>query len=616
MNKVKEFFEKAGKWLFLFLTPAILLILMQFIELGEISTIGDWLTQGFQSFLFSYIVVLLASLFVSVIFNSTFVGSLVVGLFGLILAGVSSIKLLEAGEVLSILDFNFLREVGEIAELLKPSTFFDTSILINILLIIAIAISLVLLKKYKLKFNIWVRIAIFVCVPLILSSMFFKTGRQLILKNIANDITTGTHSNEMHKNKGIVAALYLEHAVQKENESTIEDLYNKERIFSILDSVKETKSAKLETKPNVIVVMSEAFMDLTQVSGLEFSADPIPTIHSLMDNYISGTSITSCYGKNTANMEFELFTGNTVDFFPESYVVYRDEEELFETDMYTMQKEFKKEGYSTIAIHTYDGTFYNRDTVYPKLGFDKFYGAEDFPDAPLGSKYISDEFLIDQVIKNYEETEGPKFIFALSMQNHYPYSTEYYSEPSPVTVTCDEVSDANMDKVQAYVQGQCDVDASMKKLVDFLETQDEPTIVLFYGDHLPLLTVTFTTLGYMDDVEAALTGEELYNARKIPFFIYNNFGHEQEFKENENTTWTKLGSFLLSYAGIDKPIYYDFIDNLSFKTMYHRIFIDEKDNVYSEPTYKYSKEIEDYKLLQHDILYGEQYIKEWEAQQK
>jgi len=615
MEKLKEFFSKKMNAILLLIIPIFLLMFMHCIETGKISAMFDFIGNNFGAFAFSYLIILLATLFVSVIFNSTFVASIAINAIVLILAWVSNIKCLETGEVLTVFDFNFGKEVGGIVQLLKPSTFLHKTILLNMVIIIIMISCIILLRKKKIKFNLLTRLIIIVIVPLLIFvSLFTKPGRQFVLSSVGNGVTVSTAINTMHEKKGLISALYLEYAIQKEESNTIEELYDKKKIYSILDSVKETKTTKFDTKPNVIIVMSEAFFDVTELPNVEFSADPIPTIRELIDNYTSGTSVSGSYGKNTSNIEFELFTANTLKFLSAGLLPYRDEVEMFDRDLTTMQKEFKNAGYSTIALHTWDAAFYNRDEVYPKLGFDEFYSREDFKDAPLGSKFIADEFLMEQVIKQCEEVEGPKFIFALTMQNHYPYSAQYYTEEAPVKVESSKLTSSNLEKLQSYVHNLCDADASMKKLIDYLETQNEPTIVLFYGDHYPLMTNVYLQLEHINDLEPELVGEELYKMRKIPFFIYDNFNYKKEYPKLNNTMWSRLGSFLLSYAGIDKSIYYDFVDNLTYKVMYDRIFIDENNAIYNEPTYKYSKEIEDYKLLQYDMLYGEQYIKEWEKE--
>lgn len=614
MNFLRKYFDK----IILFLMPAIMLALMQFIETSNILNIFNFVGNNFLSFLFSYVILFGILIFFSVIFNSTFVGNLIVGVLMLTLAWVSGLKNLETGEVLTILDFNFGKGVGEIALLLKPATLLNTKVLINFAIIIAVIVCCILLRKHRVKFNIWTRLIVIICVPLIIFlTMFLRSGRQIILSVLGNEITSATSINKMHENNGLLASLYLEYAMQKEESSAIEDLYSKKKIYSILDGVKITKEKELEVQPNVIVIMSEAFMDITKLPNIEFSADPMPTIRKLMNDYISGTSITGSYGKNTSNIEFELFSGNSLKFLPDGFLPYRDEPAIFGRDIYSMPKEFKKAGYSTVALHTWTGEFYNRDVVYPQIGFDKFLARESFENAEMSGRYIGDEYLMKQVIKEFEETSGPKFIFALTMQNHYPYATEYYRGLEPeVIAKSDKLNRTNLDKLQGYVNGLCDVDDSVKLLIEYLETQDEPTIVLFYGDHYPLMTAMYAQIEYISDSEPNLFGEELYKMRTIPFFIYNNFNYQEDYPKFNNITWNKLGSFLLSYAGIDKPVYYHFVDSLNYKVAYDRLFIDENDKIYLEPTYKYLKELENYKLLQYDILYGEQYIKEWENENK
>ena len=91
--------------------------------------------------------------------------------------------------------------------------------------------------------------------------------------------------------------------------------YNEKEIQAIIKDVKETKKTG-SGKPNVIMVMSEAFWDPTWMKGVTFSEDPIPYFHQLQKESTNGLMISPVYGGGTVNTEFEALTGMSTSFYP------------------------------------------------------------------------------------------------------------------------------------------------------------------------------------------------------------------------------------------------------------------------------------------------------------
>ena len=53
------------------------------------------------------------------------------------------------------------------------------------------------------------------------------------------------------------------------------------------------------------------------------------------------------------------------------------------SNLETIQKVFLQNGYHTIAMHNYDGSFYNRKQAYEKLNFEEFLESKDLEEVAL-----------------------------------------------------------------------------------------------------------------------------------------------------------------------------------------------------------------------------------------
>lgn len=249
-----------------------------------------------------------------------------------------------------------------------------------------------------------------------------------------------------------------------------------------------------------MVVMNESFSDLTTyLEGYETSTDPMPYVRSLMNrgDVVSGTcAVSSDMGTGTANSEFEFLTGNSMAYFKGNtpYVQFID------TETPSLASLLAGRGYSTMAMHAYERAGYNRVKVYDRLGFETYKGIEDFDvDLDYARGYPTDEANYRQLIKDFEENRGgaPRFLFNITMQNHGGYYASDYEWP----VRVHEVSPVNSydESVIAYESSVHMADESVRQLISYFETVDEPTVVLFFGDHEPRLSNEFYSSWFTDE---------------------------------------------------------------------------------------------------------------------
>lgn len=258
------------------------------------------------------------------------------------------------------------------------------------------------------------------------------------------------------------------------------DGYSRQKAKELLDSYVGTDDNTAITDksdyPNIIVVMDEAFSDLSVLGGFDTNTDYMPFVHSLEkgnENTITGYLNTSVCGGNTADTEFEFLTGNTMAFLPVGSIPYQ---QYIKSTTPSLASYLKSIGYATYAQHPYYGSGWNRDTVYPLLGFDNLSFMQDYSNQRFVRKYISDETSFDRIIETYEnKPDGqPAFIFNVTMQNHGGYTDTYYGFDN--TVTADKLNNSALDQYLSLIKM---TDEDLKNLIEYFSNVDEKTIVVF-----------------------------------------------------------------------------------------------------------------------------------------
>ena len=325
--------------------------------------------------------------------------------------------------------------------------------------------------------------------------------------------------------------------------------------------------------------------------------------------------ISSTFAGATSNVEFEAFTGESTEYMPYGTAPYTDlRSEIRNID--TIQKVLKNNGYMTIGLHTYDGDFYNRRDNYKYIGFDVFKDMNEMDSPGYYGKYVSDKTMTENIIKELEDNKenGPLYIWALTMQNHTPYSTENYDKDAlKIQVSSSALTSVAYDKLTAYTNGVYESDRCLKQLIDYLDDSKTPTILLFYGDHLPSLYEAYYDTGMINTKDTSKwTTFEMYEMHQIPFFIYNNYNLKKEYNHNEIVGAMFLGNRLLNEAGIKKSAYFNFLDTLNYLALRDRLFIDEEGNISAGIPEKCMKKTNEHKMLQYDMLYGKNYIAEYD----
>lgn len=323
------------------------------------------------------------------------------------------------------------------------------------------------------------------------------------------------------------------------------DDYSAQSAQKIADEVASssiTTNSATEQPTNLIVVMNESFADLgSEFSNLKLSQDPLPFYHSLINNTVKGTMISPVTGGGTANVEFEYLTGDSLAFLPSSTVAYQ----LYLYDgAQSLVSQVAALGYHTIAFHPYLSSGWNRTSVYSWFGFDEQHYQEDVRNPQYVRDYISDSCDYRQLYRWTDTTDGPTFIFNVTMQNHSSYAQGWNNLEDSVSVEGDDSGNAAV--YAQYFSLIRESDRAIQELVTHYAASKEKTMIVFFGDHQPPLGNDFYERLYGKSLDSRTT-KEVFQEYGVPFFIWANYDIPE--KDNVVISANNLGTLTAQLAG-------------------------------------------------------------------
>ncbi len=267
--------------------------------------------------------------------------------------------------------------------------------------------------------------------------------------------------------------------------------YSESDVQKVLDELAGLDSPTVlpfqgEEAPDIIFVQLESFFDINAIKGLTISENPLPCFTELKEKYPSGFLHVPLTGSGTANTEFEILTGMNIDYFsPGEYpfVAHFDEEG---NTAQSIASVLSKYGYTSHSMHNNTGTFYNRDKVYPNLGFNSFTPIEFMYNIEYNELgWAKDKVLIEEIDKALASSEGSDFVFTVSVQPHGAYPTE---QTGTYKIQVSNIPDQTEEKYHMYsyyVNQLKETDDFVRSLTEHYANIDKNTVIVFYGDHLP-----------------------------------------------------------------------------------------------------------------------------------
>lgn len=353
------------------------------------------------------------------------------------------------------------------------------------------------------------------------------------------------------------------------------DTYDEDTVDNILEDMKKQTTNEVEEKPNIIFIQLESFMDLKRMQGVTYSEEPTPVYSSLRKTCPGGFLKVPSVGAGTANTEFEILTGMTLDYFGAGEYPYKTvlQDETCESMAYNL----RELGYRTGVLHNNTGSFYSRNKVFANLGFDYFVSSEYMENLsynPIG--WAKDKVLTGQIQHILKATSEPDLIYTITVQDHGKYPTELLENPH-IKVSGFAPEDEGRQNAFTYYVNQChETDAFLGSLIATLNAFEEPVVLVLYGDHLPNLDIT----------EEELASGNLFQTEYV---IWSNKKMLEDYelsKKNENLYAYQLSAHVLKLFGMNNGLL------TKFHQMYHN-YDNYKTNL---------------KILQYDMLYGKKEV--------
>jgi len=401
---------------------------------------------------------------------------------------------------------------------------------------------------------------------------------------------------EEYRNNGLVASLFKQsrNLIIKDPED-----YDLNHVLGIAKQIEIpiAEHDEFYEKPNIIVIMNESFADLSVIDNFTTNIEYMPFFKSLTKNTVRGNAHVSIFGATTPNTEWEFLTSNSMAFLPTRTVPYQ---QYVLRKSYSLATILKQQGYTTSAIHCYNPQGYNRNIAYPLLGFDAFFHLGNMGELTYIREYpddISTYYKIIDIFENKEEDEKI-FNFTLTMQNHGSYTDENFEN----TVI---VNNGEYPRLNQFLSLIKISDDSFKYLVEYFEKQEEPTIILMFGDHQPYVEDEFyqKLLSSYEDTSSKSTIEKKYIT---PYIIWANYDIDYKNYSIPAISVNYLSSVLIDIAGLKKTPYLQFLDELrlDIPVITGNGYMDKtgKYHDFSEEN-EYTELIQSYNYLQYNNMF-------------
>ena len=483
-----------------------------------------------------------------------------------ILEFVNKLRYTYTYEPLTFGDFVYAGNFGEISSIVRDTIFSTLWGMVPIFAFLAVllAIWIFIVSKFNLKVSKNFRFC-GTLVPLIILIILFaptKTIKSFMLikiydKDKAKDYRHNSSNMQYYSEYTMLGGMYANLLEARIFEP---DNYNKDELNKILKEYDKKKTENVWEKSNIIVTFSESFFDVSLLEDdIKFSSPVTSNYNKLKEEGIFVNMISPSYGGISANVEFEFLTGYSLDFFGKGYTPFMA---LYSSNKYkdrqSLIKELNKNGYFTKVVFGKD--FFNSEHVYERLGIDEYQEKND--KAHRRGYYTSDEYLIDGAIEALENKSDNEKLFYMNctIESHMPFNDKKYDKYD-FEIESSTLNEAQTTVIKSYAQSCYNADKELGRLYEYIQTFDEPTIVVFFGDHLPYLSDPDTSEDLLNELKYFNTGDELidsYRKYNTGALILANY----DLGENENLNYISpdmLLTTIVNKMGLDLSSYYKWL---------------------------------------------------------
>lgn len=501
-------------------------------------------------------------------------------------------------------------ELSMIKELSFMVSMIESKVVLGFLLIVLVVMALSyvftrLQTRFIIKYNrhksYLIRFILFITTSFLLVYIAnFNQPGNLLKKAYDPNAYWIPYSQQMnYYNNGFIGGflfnLKVEAMVEPKGYSKAKIAELTQKYQEIAEEINQNRSGPIKNT-NIIYIMNESFSDPLALNGMEIAKDPIPLTRHLMENNRSGSILSQGYGGGTANIEFEALTGFSMEPMNPQLTTPYTQLLAKVTNFPSIVSYLNEQNYQTTAIHPYNTSMYKRQNVYQSLGFQNFINEANMKNTEKmeSNPYISDKAAYQEVLDTLEASKGSNFIHLVTMQNHMPYGSKYVSSEYEVSGTENDQITSNYLKDLSYS------DQALDNFIKQIDELAEPTIVVFWGDHLPSV--------YGDVI---FNQNSLDKMHETPLLIYSNVNKKD--KELGMISPIYFAPELLEVANADITGFYALLNQLQSnlpafeKEMYLEKNAEKMKKSVNELSQETQALLADYYMIQYDITTGKKY---------
>lgn len=608
---------------------------MQWIALGTLPAILEWAAAYPGHLLMTALLYAVPVYILGTLTGRLWIAALPVGALGLALALVDYFKNAINGTPLELADFGLATQAGNVAGLAGDLTPPEDFYLAAAALLSAVLVLFLTRRLTALEGTVRTRSCLF---SLALAGILLTgAGTRTVGGWLGVDFYTRMDAAQNHSLHGLTLSLWRDLYPQPK---TPPEGYSEGYMLEVLDRIDQllagTEAAQPKTEasqPNILFILSESFYDLNRLPVLQYDGDPLEHFHALETESVSGTFHSHYLGYGTGYLEIPMLYGlNSLDLPPGTNICFQDNAVYERFD--ALAEQYTRTGdYTAEMLHAYDNTLYNRTVTYPLLGFENLYFSDEiqkmgieYDGGVYGGYFMRDGYFFQAMLKRMEAVnrQGKRaFLYGITMENHQPFEAEKFNYACQIPLIAEEFTPAQRDIIRVMLEGVTRADQALGELTDALRTYEEPTIVVFFGDHRPNLFMPggdtiYTLLGLCPENDTLnWTPEEINDLYSTDYLIWANDAAllQGQAGIRKDSSITALGPQLLELTGQPVSRYWALLEKVSevCLTQTDLYFVDgqgnpsfERESANLGPEALELLELRD--AVVYDAVYGKQYI--------
>lgn len=574
------------------------------------------IVSHFLPFILIYIMVALLFIIINSITNNSKVTKILLLIVSLIIFVINDIKLNIMGIPIELSDVGYLNpdNMGMMATATTTIGGWVWLTVIKGIIFVALSVGIIFADKLgKFSVNsIIKRIVTFLIGTILIALIGISMTKKYTffiekIYNADKEILSEYISVDEYTNEyGFFQGIILTSLVKKD---LVSPDYSSKYVSKLLSSYDDVTVSGKWGKANVVFILSEAFSDLENISEITFNEPLMQEITNYKkdNDKMVFDLLVPAYGGSSVNTEFEILTGASLTFWAPGFIPYNQYySDSIGKNAPNIIKEFNNNGYTTMYLTPWGEDSYNSKRNYKLFGADKTIYGSKLKGSNKGQFY-SDKSLMKDIynqLKNTKEGEY-KFIMTASGQNHFPYTEDKY-EKYDISVKNTEYSKKSTNMLKSYAQGVYDASKELNNLYKMIQDLDTPTIIVFFGDHLPYIidddgVEPYISAKYFNTENKYVNDMRKHTTKAV---ILSNYDIEADDIKYMNANY--LGAYVLNKMDLKVSNYFKYIDNLRKKVpVYNRnaVYMNNNTTLRSDLDYNTKKALEDYKFVQYGSFY-------------